>query len=273
MGFFDTAVEFLKGVGPQRSALLQQELKIATFGELLQHYPFRYEDRTTFYMVKEVHEDMPYVQVRGTLTRMGLAGTGFKKRLVGTLADNTGTLELVWFQGIAWTQDKIKPGREYVVFGKPQRYGKKISIAHPEIEPVGTERVSAGFLQPVYPITEKLRARHVDSKFIWHLQLELLKSAGAHIRETLPDAIRVTHHLLPKKEAVVNIHFPKSHELLAAAQRRLKWEELFYVQLRLLKLKLVRQDKYKGQVLGDTSRMTAFYNEQLPFPRQKPRKK
>jgi ATP-dependent DNA helicase RecG len=273
MAFFDTGVEFLKGVGPQRSVLLQKELKIFTFGDLLQHYPFRYEDRTTFYVVREVHENMPYVQVRGTLTRMELVGAGFKKRLVGTFTDGTGDLELVWFQGITWTLDKIKPGREYVIFGKPQRYGKKISIAHPEIEPSPPVQAASGFLQPVYSVTEKLKARHIDSKFIWRLQLELLRTAGTHIRETLPETTLIGRNLLPKKEAIINIHSPKNHELLAAAQRRLKWEELFYVQLRLLKLKLVRQESYKGQVFGDTSLLTTFYKEHLPFALTEAQKK
>ncbi len=265
MGFFDTSIEFLKGVGPQRAALLQKELGIFTFGDLIQHYPFRHEDRTRFYTVQEVNEFMPFVQIKGGIKKMELIGGRFKKRLVGHFSDGTGELELVWFQGIPWILDKIKPGISYVIFGKPNRYGNKISIAHPEIEPVSETSEKGGFLQPVYSVTEKLRARRMDSKFIGKLQLELLKTAQNHLFETLPEALLKKQHLISKKEAVRQIHFPKSLELLIAAQQRLKFEELFYIQLRLVKMKWVRQEKFKGQVLGDTILLTRFYKEHLPF--------
>lgn len=133
--FFDTPIEFLKGVGPQRAVMLQKELKIFTFGDLLQHYPFRYEDRTKFYSMREVTEDMPYVQIIGRITKFEVIGIGFKKRLVGHFTDGKGSLELVWFQAIPWVLQKVKPGIDYVVFGKPNRFGKSFSIAHPEVEP------------------------------------------------------------------------------------------------------------------------------------------
>ena len=275
--FFDTSLEFLKGVGPQRAAMLQKELKLFTFGDLIQHFPFRHEDRTKFHKIKEVNELMPPiamgVQVKGKIAKMELLGGGFKKRLVGQFKDETGELELVWFQGITWTLDKIKPGIEYVIFGKPNRYGKKISIAHPEIDPVSEKSERGGFLQPIYPITEKLRARHVDSKFIAKLQQEILKAAQTHIRETLPETLLKNQKLIPKKEAMLQIHFPQSHEALAAARHRLKFEELFYIQLRLLKMKLVRQEKFKGMVFNDTSILTRFYNEHLPFQLTEAQKK
>ena len=276
-GFFDTSLEFLKGVGPQRAAMLQKELKLFTFGDLIQHFPFRHEDRTKFHKIKEVNELNPPiamgVQVKGKIAKMELLGGGFKKRLVGQFKDETGELELVWFQGITWTLDKIKPGIEYVIFGKPNRYGKKISIAHPEIDPVSEKSERGGFLQPIYPITEKLRARHVDSKFIAKLQQEILKAAQTHIRETLPETLLKNQKLIPKKEAMLQIHFPQSHEALAAARHRLKFEELFYIQLRLLKMKLVRQEKFKGMVFNDTSILTRFYNEHLPFQLTEAQKK
>ncbi len=271
--FFDTSLEFLKGVGPQRAALLQKELRMFTFGDLIQHFPFRHEDRTKFYFINEVNEAMPYVQVKGKIVKMELIGGGFKKRLVGQLKDATGELELVWFQGITWTVDKIKPGIDYVVFGKPNRYGKKISIAHPEVDPVSEKSERGGFLQPIYPITEKLRARHLDSKFIAKLQHEILKVAQNHIRETLPEALLKNQKLISKKEALLQIHFPQSHQSLEAAQHRLKFEELFYIQLRLLKLKLVRQEKFKGQIFNDTSILTQFYKEHLPFQLTEAQKK
>jgi ATP-dependent DNA helicase RecG len=263
--FFDTSIEFLKGVGPQRAALLQKELKLFTFGDLIQYYPFRHEDRTQFYKVNEVNELMPHVQVKGKITDFEFIGGGFKKRLVGHFTDGTGELELVWFQGISWVTKKIQPNVEYVVFGKPNRYGKTLSIAHPEIEPLTTKNERGGFLQPVYPVTEKLKARYIDSKFIAKLQQEIVQTAQNHIRETLPQSLLQKQKLLTKKEALNAIHTPQSHEQLAEARHRLKFEELFYIQLRLIKMKLVRQEKFRGIVFSDTAILTKFYKDHLPF--------
>jgi ATP-dependent DNA helicase RecG len=263
--FFDTSLEFIKGVGPQRAAFLQKELKLSTFGDLIQYYPFRHEDRTQFYKVNEVNEDMPYVQLIGKITDFELIGVGFKKRLVGYFEDETGELELVWFQGINWVTKKIKPNTAYVVFGKPNRFGNKFSIAHPEIELLTAGNERGGFLQPVYNVTEKLKARYIDSKLIAKLVQEILKLSQVHIRETLPTSILQKHNLLSKKEALPAIHFPQSHDQLSAAQARLKFEELFYIQLRLIKMKLVRQEKFKGIVFNDTAILTRFYKEHLLF--------
>jgi ATP-dependent DNA helicase RecG len=263
--FFETPIEYLKGVGPQRAALLQKELKIFVFGDLIQHYPFRYEDRTRFYRIQEIREDMPFVQLRGTITKFETIGTAYKKRLVGHFKDDTGTIELVWFQGIPWVLQKIKAGVPYVVFGKPSRYGKSFSIAHPEVE-LQSEKTSQGGWQAVYPLSEKLRARHVDSKFISRLQQEVLRGGKQYIREVLPHSLVSRHRFPGKPEAMVTIHFPENAEALAAARNRLKFEELFYLQLRLLKMKLVRVEKFKGQVFKDTAILTRFYTQHLPFP-------
>jgi ATP-dependent DNA helicase RecG len=263
--FFDTSIEFLKGVGPQRATLLQKDLRLFTFGDLLQHFPFRYEDRTRFYTLSEINETMPNIQVKGKILRFETIGGKFKKRLVGYFEDGTGEIELIWFQGIPWVLDKIKPGIEYVVFGKPNRFGRTLSIAHPEIEPVTIKNESTGFLQPVYSISEKLRARHIDSKFLNKLVQEVLRQAQPHIRETLPDSILKGEKLISKKDALRHIHFPQNQEWLAAAQNRLKFEELFYIQLRLLKMKVVRQEKFKGMVFNDPAILTQFYKEHLPF--------
>jgi len=263
--FFDTPIEFLKGVGPQRAALLQKELSVFTYGDLLQHYPFRHEDRTKFYSIGEVNETMPNIQLKGRITGFEMPGVARKKRLVGYFTDGTGEIELVWFQGIKWVQDKIKTGIEYVVFGKPNRYGRKLSIAHPEIEPVTGKTEKGGSLQPVYHLSEKLRTRHMDSKFLLKLVEEVLRMAEPNIRETLPASMIEGERLISKKAAVQQIHFPKDVAQLNAAQHRLKFEELFYIQLRLLKLKLVRQEKFKGIVFNDASLVTDFYNNHLPF--------
>lgn len=264
-GFFTTSIEFLKGVGPQRAALLNKELSIFTFGDLIQHYPFRYEDRTKFYSIAEVHEEMQYVQVKGFIKKKELIGKGFKKRLMATLADQTSEIDLVWFQGINWINDKIKPGIEYVAFGKPTRFGNRFNIAHPEIDVALESNSKTGFLQPVYSVTEKLRAKHLDSKAFSKFVQTLLSISADRIRETLPSSIILSENLLSKKDAVHNIHIPATHELLARAQHRLKFEELFYIQLRLLKMKLVRQSKFKGQIFQNTMLLNKFYKEHLPF--------
>lgn len=263
--FFETPVEYLKGVGPQRAALLNKELNIFTFGDLIQYYPFRYEDRTKFYAIRELNEEMPYVQIKGSIVKKEMIGAGAKKRLVAQFKDDTGTIELVWFQGIKWMLEKVKPGIEYVVFGKPALYGKKYNIAHPEIEPLTSGNEKGGYLHPVYPLTEKLRTRYIDSKTISKLQQELLVLAKERIRETLPSNILTQFKLIDKQQSLLNIHFPQNFELLNQAQHRLKFEELFFIQLRLLKMKLIRKDKFKGQVFRDASLLTKFYNEFLPF--------
>jgi ATP-dependent DNA helicase RecG len=273
MPFFDTSLEFLKGVGPQRAALLQKELKLFTFGDLIQHYPFRYEDRTRFYRISEVNELMPFVQMKGKISDVELIGDKFKRRLVAYLSDDTGELALVWFQGINWAMQKLKPNVDYVVFGKPSRYGSKLSIAHPEIELLTEKNEKGGYLQPVYPLSEKLRNRYIDNKFIIKLQQDVIKGAISHIRETLPAAILQQHYFISKKEALINIHFPKSLEWLERAQRRLKFEELFFIQLRLIKMKLVREEKFKGIIFADTSILTRFYKEHLPFDLTEAQKK
>jgi ATP-dependent DNA helicase RecG len=264
-GFFETPVEYLKGVGPQRAALLNKELGIFTFGDLIQHYPFRYEDRTKFYTIKELSDEMQYVQVKGKVTRVNTIGAGHKKRLVALFSDGTGSIELVWFKGIKWTAAKVVPGVEYIVFGRPTRYGDKLNIAHPEMEALTARSEKGGYLQPVYSVTEKLRARYVDSKMISKLMQELLVLAKERIHETLPEQIVRSYKFIDKRKAVINIHFPNDQRLLTAAQHRLKFEELFYVQLRLLKLKLVRKEKFKGRSFRDASLLTTFYNDHLPF--------
>ncbi len=271
--FFSTSIEFLKGVGPQRAALLNKELSIFTFGDLIQHYPFRYEDRTKLYSIAEVHDEMPYVQVKGKIKKKEIIGTGFKKRLVATLADQSSEIELVWFQGISWIYEKIIPGVEYVAFGKPTRYGNHFNIAHPELDVANESITRSGFLQPIYSITEKLRAKRVDSKVFSKFVQTLLSISANKIRETLPPGIIKDEGLMSKAEALHHIHTPGSHEQLAQAQHRLKFEELFYIQLRLLKMKLVRQNKYKGFIFQNTSLLNKFYKEHLPFPLTNAQKK
>ena len=168
--FFDTPIEFLKGVGPQRSHLLNEELGIYTYEDLLHYYPFRYEDRTQFHKINELREDQGSVQVVGRLLTFSMVGPPRRQRLVATLQDDTGELELVWFKGGKWMMKKLVPGTEYVVFGKPARYGRKMNIAHPELEVATAAHDQARYLHPVYHTTEKLKNKFLESKAIAKLQ-------------------------------------------------------------------------------------------------------
>lgn len=264
--FFDTPIEFLKGVGPQRATHLNRELSIFTYGDLIQHFPFRYEDRTRFYSIRDIADEMQYVQVKGIVRRVELQGAGRRKRLTALFQDDSGQLDLVWFQGINWIAERLKPNVRYTIFGKPTRYGTRWSMVHPEFEVLGDKSGSTGSFYPIYPLTEKLRTRHLDSKFISRLMQELLGQAGGRIRETLPASLRARKGLVAKPQAMQSVHFPPDHESLALALRRLKFEELFYTQIRLIRLKLVRKEKFRGQIFSNTSLLTAFYNTILPYP-------
>ncbi len=264
-GFFDKPIEFLKGVGPQRAELLQKELSIFTFGDLLQHYPFRYEDKTKFYKIAELNESLPNVQVIGVLKRWETVGIGRKSRLVGKFEDETGNLDLVWFKGGKWVQQKVKLGGQYVVFGKPARYGSTFSMAHPEIEILSQSSQKGSYLQPVYPTTEKLKQKFLDSKALSKLMKTLLAEAYPHIVETLPEYITSHYKLIPKKEGLIHIHFPKNSNTLQKAQYRLKFEELFFIQLQLLKLKVSRTEKFRGIKFSSSEILSDFYTKHLPF--------
>jgi ATP-dependent DNA helicase RecG len=261
----DTKIEYLKGVGPQRAALLNTELGIFTYRELLEHYPFRHEDRTKFYHIAEITEGYPYVQLRGVIDHVQLHGEGNKKRLTAQLTDATGTVELIWFQGIQWVMPKLKCGIEYVVFGKPNLFGKKFNIAHPEIEPYIAGQSREMMLTPVYPTTEKLRKRFLDSKGIALLQKNLLEAVYNQIEENLPPLALEKYKLMPRRQALLNVHFPKTPELLRKALARMKFEEFFFIQLRLLMQMHTRKQQNAGRVFRNVSLLTDFYNNHLPF--------
>ncbi len=263
--FFDTSIEYLKGVGPQRANLLKTELDIHTFGELLQYYPYRYEDRTRFYQINEINPDLPYIQIKGVLTQLQQAGYGNKKRLVARLKDETGSIELVWFKGVQWILKKLKPGVEYVVFGKPNQYGRKVNIAHPEIEVLTPQNNEISYLQPVYSTTEKLRRKFLDSKAIAKLQKTLLERSISKIEETLPPYLSNNYNLISRKHALLNIHFPANQDMLSKASFRLKFEELFFIQLSLLLSRANRKDTHKGKTFNSAKLVTAFYEKHIPF--------
>lgn len=264
-GFFETKIEFLKGVGPQRAQLLNKELRIFTFGDLIQHFPFRYEDRSRIHKIKDLNASMPYVQIRGFIRSFEISGRPHRQRLLAHFFDDSGEIDLIWFQGAKWIVRKLKPGIEYIVFGKPNLFNSRLYIGHPEMDVPSEDQPEHLFLQPVYPATEKLKSKYVDSKTISKLQKELLVKALPHIQESLPEDLISTYRLLERRKAYRYIHFPGDQKQLAAAQFRLKFEEFFFVQLRLLKLKIARYNKYKGHVFRNTALLTDFYHNYLPF--------
>ncbi len=263
--FFDTKIEFLKGVGPQRAALLNKELNIFTYGDLLQHYPFRHEDRSQFHHINELTELLPGAQVKGRLKDWLITGEGHKKRLVGTFTDGTGILELVWFHGISWFEKSLRKNADYIVYGKPTEFGGRYSITHPDIELLTPENVNGGTWQPIYPLTDMLRKRRVDSRTISRMMKSLLEIATPHIRETLPESLIAQYRLASKAEALWSIHLPPTQAHLHQATRRLKFEELFYNQLRLIKSKILQKNEFPGQVFDKVNLLKEFYDNHLPF--------
>ncbi len=272
-GFFETKIEFLKGVGPQRAGLLNKELNIYTFGDLIQYFPFRYEDRTRIHKIKQINATMPYVQIKGFIRDYELSGKPYKQRLTAHFSDDTGEIDLIWFQGAKWIIKKLKPEVEYLVFGKPNIFKSRLYIGHPEIDINAEIKKDSLFLQPVYPTTEKLKSKYIDSKVIAKLQKELILKAPSYIKESLPEKLIRDFNLMKRDTAYKNIHFPVDNSNLTAARFRLKFEEFFYLQLRLLKLKLSRYNRFRGQVFAKTSLLNEFYHRHLPFELTKAQKK
>ena len=264
----DTALVYLKGVGPKRAELLQKELGIQTYDQLLNHYPFRYIDRTRFYKINELNPEMPLVQVIGRITSKEIIGEKHKKRIVAKFTDDTGTMELVWFQSLKWVEDHVMRGSVYIAFGRPTLFNNNFSISHPDLETYPRQAGITGnlTLQPIYNSTEKLKKSFLDSKGIQKLIHHILELHVHEVKETLPFYISEKYKLISRKEALMNIHFPVNTSMLQHAERRLKFEELFYIQLQLLHSKQLRNLKFKGarfNVVGE--KINTFYNTMLPF--------
>ena len=231
---FQTPIEYLKGVGVSRADVLKKELEIFNFEDLLRHFPYKYIDRTRFYKIKDINPDMPYVQVLARLTQKEIVGEKHTKRLVAQAHDDTGTIELVWFQGIKWIEKTLIPGKVYVLFGKPGSFNGKVQMAHPEMEPYSTEvqqRKGNLTLQPAYSSTEKLKQFSLDSKGIQKLVAVLLEQQLKDIDENLPLYIINRFRLIDRASAYRHIHFPEDTAKLNEAIHRLKFEELFFLQL------------------------------------------
>ncbi|GAB4313206.1 MAG: ATP-dependent DNA helicase RecG [Bacteroidales bacterium] len=264
----ETSIEYLKGVGPARAKMLRQELNIHTFHDLLSYFPFRYVDRSKVYQISEVTSDTAWIQVKGKLVSVQKLGKPRSERLVAWLQDDTGTIELVWFKGIRWIEKSLKTGEQYVVFGKPNWFNGKLNLPHPEMEPEQEWRSHPvqEKLQPVYSSTEKLKSKGLDSKGIRKLMMALLPRLQGHIPECLPQECIEKYKLTDRETALMNIHFPPGTGELEQARRRLKFEELFFIQLNLLQMKLVRLRKLRGYRFGKVGDLlNRFYREVLPF--------
>ena len=264
-----TPVAYLKGVGSSRAELLKKDLQISTCEDLLSHFPYKYIDRTRFYKLRDVQPDLPYVQVIARLTHVEIIGDKRTKRLVAQVIDDTGAMELVWFQGIKWVEKMLVVGKAYILFGKPGFFNGKAQMAHPEMELYSAEalqRKGNATLQPAYSSTEKLKQFSLDSKGIQKLVSTLLEQAVNDIAENLPLYIINHFRLVQRGEAFKNIHFPADAAKLNEAIYRLKFEELFLLQLKLLKNKLLHDQKFKGQIFRSVGELfNQFYHHKLPF--------
>lgn len=268
MQLLQTPIEYLKGVGPQRGELLRKELGIHRYEDLINFYPNRYIDRTRYYKINELQNNPAEVQIIGKIINIKTVEFGkAKKRLVATFVDETGEMELVWFQGHKWIRESLKINIPYVIFGKVTSFNGQYNMAHPEMELLNEHEQSLrSALQPVYPSTETLTNRGISNRVVNKMMQQLFLETQAKFSETLPQYLLDELKLIPKNAALFNIHFPKSPELLAKAQFRLKFEELFFIQLQLITKNLVRKHKIKGHpftVIGEN--FNNFYKNHLPF--------
>jgi len=263
----ESPIQFLKGVGPKRAELLKKELGIHTYYHLLTLFPFRYVDRSRIYKVAELNTDIPFVQLKGKIVSIAMVGKTRAKRLVVKLQDDTGTLELVWFRGARWFERTLRKGEEYLVFGKPHIYYGALSIPHPEMDLLSEADASIRSpLQAVYSSTEKLSAQGLNSRGIGKLQRELLTVTKGFLPEVLPSDIVQKNGLLHREESFTNIHLPGNNELLKRAMNRLKFEELFFIQLRILEARQTRITAFQGLNFSQVgNHFNTFYKDVLPF--------
>ena len=263
----DSDIKFLPGVGPKRAQLLGKELGISTFRDLLYTFPFRYVDRSKFYAISEIDSTSAYIQLRGTITRTEVMGTGKATRLVAFFTDGTGSIELVFFKGIKWMQEKLKAGEEYIVFGKPSVFGERYNFVHPEVEPVARAAATpVNHITGVYSSTEKLQGGGITNKTFITLQKNLSQILKGRIAETLPDWFLQQKRLIPLERALHDVHFPPDMYSLEQARSRLKYEELFYLQLALVKQKFIKMRSGEGVILNRLGEAFNYTYSHLPFP-------
>ena len=259
-------IKYLQGVGPQRATLLNKELDIHSLHDLLYYFPYKYVDRSRLYYIHEIDGNMPYIQLKGQILSFETVGEGRQRRLVAHFSDGTGVVDLVWFQGIKYLMGKYKAHEEYIVFGKPTVFNGRINIAHPDIDPAKDLTLSTMGLQPYYNTTEKMKRAGLNSHALEKLMNNAFALLQGPLSETLSPNVVEENHLMSLDEAIHNIHFPQNPEKLRRAQYRLKFEELFYVQLNILRYTKDRQRKYRGLVFERVGEVfNTFYSQNLPF--------
>ena len=265
--FLQTPITYLKGVGPNRAETLQGELGIHTYQDLLNLFPNRYLDKTKYYKISELQRSSADVQIVGKIINLKTIEQKKGKRLVATFVDDTGKMELVWFRGQKWIRENLKLNTPYVIFGKCNFYSGTFSMPHPDMEPLEDHKKGLKvFMQPIYPSTEKLSARGITNRVVSKLIQQLFMETKGNFTETLSESLIHELKLLPKSDSLLNIHFPKSQELLAKAQFRLKFEELFYIQMQLIAKNILHKQKIKGFNFDQVGELfNKFYSEHLPF--------
>lgn len=267
--FSEKELTYLPGVGPKKSEILKKEINVSSYGDLLCYYPYKYVDRSKYYRIKEITSASMYVQIRGTILKTTLQGQGRTQRVVALFSDGESAIELIWFKGAKYAMDKYKPGHEFVAFGKVSEFNGSYNLVHPEMETIAeaASKQSMGGVQGMYNTTEKMKNAFLNSRSLQKMVSQVFASLGdARIPETLPGYIIQERHLLPYHDALVNIHFPQSADLLRLAQFRLKFEELFFIQLQMLRQLNMRKLHFAGfrfTKIGDY--FNSFYGHHLPF--------
>jgi len=265
--YLETEIKYLAGVGPKKAAQLNNELFVFTFEDLIYYFPYKYTDRSKIYKVEEIHEDLPFVQLKGKISTFVTSGEKNTQRLHAEFFDDTGTIELIWFKGVKWIKESIKPNVEYIIFGKASEFRNQFTIAHPEIEEyeIFKNKIKSA-LQADYNTSEKLKSSFLASKNIHKFQENIFKSLPGRIHDTLPNYIVENLELLSLHESLLNVHFPKDADTLIKARNRLKFEELFYNQLSILRHKINRRNSSQGFIfskIGDY--FNNFYKNNLKF--------
>ncbi|MFA6262216.1 MAG: ATP-dependent DNA helicase RecG [Bacteroidia bacterium] len=265
--FLHTSIEYLKGVGSARAEMLKKELGIFNLNDLLFHFPYRHIDRSRIYTIKEIQPELPYIQLKGNIRHIRMVGQKRGQRLVAEFSDATGKIDLVWFQGIKWVKDALKENKEYLIFGKPTEYNGNYNIAHPVLDdPEQADGRMYLTIMPFYTVTERMRVKGLDTRAIMKFTNALVTDSRFKVGENLPAKLIQQYGLMNRQDALIQIHYPANAESLVKAQQRLKFEELFLLQLRLLRFKLKRTQLFNGirlEVVGDY--FNTFYASNLPF--------
>lgn len=264
----DSDLITLPGVGTRRVDTFARQLNIRTVGDLLTYYPFKYIDRSRFYKIRECYDDTAYVQIRGQIIRFEVKGQGPKERLVATFTDGESMMELVWFKGLKYIKDQLRINTDYIIFGRPSRFGQTWNIAHPDIDLYNEANVAKNSgLQPFYNTTDLMKRSSLQSDAIRQITYRIVTDPSLTVRETLPEEMLARLRLMPRRQALIEVHKPSSNEALIRAQFRLKFEELFYIQLFLLRSSQLRQQRFEGYRFSTVGRyFNDFYNDLLPFP-------